>query len=374
MIPIGRPIANLQVYILDEHRTLLPWGAAGELYVGGVGLARGYFNRSELSAQKFVANPFSAEDDAKLYKTGDIVKWLPDGNLAFIGRTDDQVKIRGYRIEVGEIESTLQHCPLVEQCVVVVQQKPNQTKHLIAYAVAKEVFDKEVILSYLKSKLPEYMIPAVLVEMPSFPRTINGKIDRRQLPDPDETPGRSDNYQAPSNATEETLVGIWQHLLGVERVGVNDNFFELGGHSLLATKLVASIKQKLSKEVAIKEVFSRNTIAELAALLVTQDILTESMTVVPIQDKPERIPLSFSQEGLWFIDQLEGSIYYHLPSVLMMEGPLDVNALAYAYNEIVNRHQVLRTVFRSTEGIAHQVVKEENRWTIDYAELPPRFG
>ncbi|MEJ7675853.1 MAG: AMP-binding protein [Chitinophagaceae bacterium] len=230
-VTIGHPISNTQIYIGTKEIELAPVGITGEICIGGEGLARGYLNRAELTAEKFISNPFSNEPEATIYKTGDLGRWLQDGNIEYLGRKDDQVKIRGYRIELGEIESVLQQCEEVSEGVVLAREDRNGNKVLIGYVVPKGPLNREAIKSYLHSKLPEYMIPAIWIEIERLPLTPNGKIDKKALPDFDSSQILKENYVAPRNETEKMIAEIWEEVLEVEKVGMNNNFFELGGHS-----------------------------------------------------------------------------------------------------------------------------------------------
>ena len=265
-VTIGKPIANTQIYILNKDNALSPLGVTGEIGIGGDGLARGYLNRAELTAEKFIIDPFSKEPGARLYRTGDLGRWLPDGNIEYLGRKDDQVKIRGFRIELGEIENALNQSEQVSQGVVLAKGDRQGNKRLVGYVVTEEAFDKQAIQAYLHNKLPEYMVPALWVELESIPLTSNGKIDRKALPDPEIT-NIAAEYVAPRNDTEAKLVQIWQKLLGVERVGIHDNFFELGGHSLLAMRVVSAIRKELNVELSIRDLFVHPAIAGLSAYL-----------------------------------------------------------------------------------------------------------
>ena len=270
-ISIGKPINNAQIYILGSSREPVPIGVPGEIYIGGAGLSRGYLNRPELTKEKFVSDPFSKEKGARLYRTGDLGRWLADGNIEYWGRTDDQVKIRGYRIELGEIESVLGQSEQVSQAIVAVRADKQGNKQLVGYVVPEGEYDRNNIQAYLKQQLPDYMIPAHLVAMESFPLTANGKIDRKALPDP-ELPDMAVEYVAPRNETEQALARIWQELLGIERVGVYDNFFELGGHSLLAMRVVSYIERDLSVTIPINMLFQFASIGDLSKYLEIQNI------------------------------------------------------------------------------------------------------
>ncbi|WP_144716277.1 non-ribosomal peptide synthetase [Flavobacterium anhuiense] len=265
VVPIGKPVANTQLYVVDAYGNLCPIGVVGELWVSGVGVGRGYLNREELTREKFMANPF--KEGERIYKTGDLVRWLSDGNLEFIGRKDNQVKIRGYRIELGEIENALSALEVVSHCCVMAKEDSNGAKRLVGYVVTEGKLDKTDLQEQLKSSLPEYMVPTIWIELENMPLTSNGKVDRKALPDPENSDLSTKEYVAPRTGTEKELAGIWQTLLGVEQVGVYDDFFELGGHSLLATRLVSMIRKELSIEVSIREVFEYTTIEGQASLI-----------------------------------------------------------------------------------------------------------
>ncbi|WP_348738825.1 amino acid adenylation domain-containing protein, partial [Tenacibaculum sp. 190524A02b] len=276
--PIGTPMPNMQLYILNDSNQLVPKGVVGELCIGGVGLSSGYLNREKLTQEKFIENPFKEDD--KIYKTGDLGKWLPDGNIEYVGRKDDQVKIRGYRIELGEIENVLSKLPTVSQCCVLAKEDTSGDKRLVGYVVSEETFDKETIQLQLKTSLPDYMIPNLWVELEEMPLTNNGKLNRKALPDPDGEMLSTREYVAPRNETEQQLVAIWQELLGVEKIGVYDNFFELGGHSLLATRLVSIIRKKFEFDIMIKDIFKFVNIEELGTYLEHRKIKKQENTDV----------------------------------------------------------------------------------------------
>jgi len=264
---IGRPIANSQIYILDQGMKPVPVGMPGELYIGGAGVARGYINRPELTAEKFLANPFSAEEGGRLYKTGDLARYLPDGNIQFIGRVDNQVKIRGYRIELGEIEAVLTRHPQVSHAVVTVREESPGDKRLVAYVVAteKEELQANELRQFLKTKLPDYMVPRAFVNLASLPLTATGKINRKALPAPDECVFEAqEDFAAPRTPVEASLARIWSEVLKLQKVGIHDNFFDLGGHSLLATQVISRIRGVFNLEIPLRTLFELPTIAELA--------------------------------------------------------------------------------------------------------------
>jgi thioesterase domain-containing protein/acyl carrier protein len=293
-IPIGRPLANREVYILDKYGNPVPVGVCGELYIGGAGLARGYLNRPELTAEKFVPNPFSEEPGARLYKTGDLGRYLPDGNIEFLGRVDQQVKIRGFRIELEEIEAALGQYPAVREAVVLARQDAPGEKRLVAYVVADQESRPTAndLRSFLKEKLPEHMVPVVFVQLNALPLMANGKVDRRALPVPDRARRESEKvFVAPRDELELQLTGIWEEVLGVRPIGVRDNFFELGGHSLLAARLFASIENRLGKKLPLAAVFQGATVEHLADILRQDAKPAPPSSLVAIQPGGSKRPL-----------------------------------------------------------------------------------
>ncbi len=366
-VPIGKPFSNTKVLVLTKNLKLCPIGVPGQLYITGDGVARGYLNNPELTKEKFIPNPFSKSGYSVMYGTGDLVKYLPDGNISFIGRVDNQVKIRGYRIELGEIENILHQCNLVSQVVVLAREDKQGNKQLVGYIVPEGDYDRDSILSYLKQKLPDYMIPAVMMELESFPLTANGKIDRNALPDPDAGELLSNQYVAPASDAEAKMATIWQDVLEEDRVGINDDFFVLGGHSLLAVRLVSAIRKAFVVEMPISDIFDYPTVRLLAAQV---QQLSETILLTPIkpEPRPSNIPLSFSQERLWFIDRLEGSVQYHRPAIIKLKGILNNQALNQAFGSVVSRHEILRTVYIESEGQALQVIKEEGEFVLQYIE------
>ena len=270
---IGRPIANTQVYVLDAAMELLPFGAQGELYVGGIGVARGYLGRPSLTAERFIPDPFSSEAGGRLYKTGDVVRWLADGELEFIGRADNQVKVRGFRIELGEIEAALAAHDSVRDCVVLAREDESGDKRLVAYVVAADAGKSSVVITatelraHLKERLPEYMVPSAFVTLEALPINANGKVDRKALPEPDSSQTAAGEYVAPRDAVEEALCEVWAEVLRVERVGVHDNFFELGGHSLKATQVVSRLRRDMQVTLPVRSLFASPTVAEFAPLV-----------------------------------------------------------------------------------------------------------
>ncbi|ARU63056.1 hypothetical protein CBW65_20310 [Tumebacillus avium] len=355
-VPIGKPIANAEVYVLDAALHLVPVGVPGELYIGGAGLALGYFKQLEQTAQKFIPNPFGA---GRLYRTGDSVRWREDGALEFLGRLDDQVKLRGFRIELGEIEAVLRRHDGVQEAVVVVRDQ-----RLAAYLTGAGDIG---LHAYLKGNLPDYMVPSALVWLEHLPLTANGKVDRKALPAPEWTGAGEAAFVVPRTETEAGVAAIWQEVLGVEQVGAEDNFFALGGHSLLAAKIVSRINRRFDVDLPLRTLFAAPTVAELAAEVHT--LAGSGMTpLVPIL-REGALPLSFAQERLWFIDRLEGaSALYNIPGAVRLSGALDVSALERSLQEIVARHEALRTIFTVVDGQAVQQIKDGADFTLAVAD------
>jgi amino acid adenylation domain-containing protein len=369
-VTIGRPIANTQIYILNSSLHPVPIGVPGELHIGGAGVARGYLNRPELTAEKFIPNPFSAVPGARIYKTGDLARYRPDGNIEFIGRADHQVKIRGFRIELGEIEAALAQQPAVREAVVLAREDaagdPSASvkteKRLVAYVVAERepLPTTTELRDFLKEKLPEHMVPAVFVLLDALPLMPNGKIDRRALPSPDRSRPELDKaFMAPRTPTEELLAEIWAQLLDLERVGVHDNFFDLGGHSLLATQVVSRLREAFQVEIPLRRLFEVPTVAGLAESIEAARLAGPNLLAPPILPVPRNgdLALSFAQQRLWFFDQLEpGLPAYNIPAAVRLKGRLNLAALEQSLNEIVKRHESLRTTFGKVEGRPTQVI------------------
>jgi len=361
-VSIGRPIPNARIYIVDDMLRLVPIGAAGNLYIGGVGLARGYLNRPDLTAEKFIPDPFGGDPGARLYNTGDLARHLPDGGIEFLGRADHQVKIRGFRIELGEIESVLRQHPAVRESIVVAEEDPPGEKRLVAYVVARRELSPtgNELRSFLNAKLPEYMVPAVFVPLDALPLMPNGKVDRRALPATGRTrPELEKGFVAPRTPVEELLADIWAQVLKIERVGIHDNFFELGGHSLLATQAVSRMREAFAVEIPLRRLFEMPTVTGLAESIEVARRAGHNLRAPAILPVPRdgNLPLSFAQQRLWFIDQLEpGNAAYNFPAAVRLKGPLNVAALEQSLNEIVRRHEVLRTTFATVDGCPVQVI------------------
>ncbi|WXK34527.1 non-ribosomal peptide synthase/polyketide synthase (plasmid) [Mycetohabitans rhizoxinica] len=350
-VSIGRPIANTQLYVLDSYGQPVPLGAVGELYIGGAGVARGYLNRPELTAEHFVRDPFSDEPNARMYKTGDLARYLPDGNLVFLGRNDHQVKIRGFRIELGEIEACLTAHPQVREAVVLALGE-GQDKRLVAYVVAEpDDALASTLRAHVAACLPDYMVPAAFVRLDAFPLSPNGKLDRRALPEPDDEALVRQAYEAPQGELETALAAIWAELLGVERVGRHDSFFALGGHSLLAVRLFNRIVE-LGADVPLATLFASPTLAAFAAAIDVQlHHGTDTLSTITPVSREGPLPLSFAQQRLWFLAQLDGvSRTYHMPLVWRVHGPLNQAAWQQALDALFARHDALRSIFVSVEG------------------------
>ncbi|MGE0127977.1 MAG: amino acid adenylation domain-containing protein [Blastocatellales bacterium] len=435
---IGRAIPDLQIYILDQRRQPAPIGVPGEMYVGGAGVARGYLRRPELSAERFIADPFnkhlvnnhlqrlsnecsvlpqrdsvwsaasprrfaleasqSGEDsphskrsaplntqletaiEARLYKTGDLARYLPDGDIEYLGRIDQQVKIRGFRIELGEIEAALNRHPSVRESVVLVREDSPGDKRLVAYLAHEpgNVIPVDDLRRFLQQKLPDYMTPAAFVTLDTLPLTSNGKIDRRALPAPEQSrPELAEAFVAPRNPVEELLAGIWTDVLEIERVGVHDNFFDLGGHSLLATKLFSRIRDTFQVELPLADLFDSSTVAalaeriELAKREAQGPSLPPLMPVArPVAREDGYLPLSYTQQRLWFLDQLEpGSSAYNIPAAVRLTGMLDTEAIAQSFNEIVRRHESLRATFVTVNGQPAQLIASAQTLNLPVMDL-----
>ncbi|HVG44371.1 MAG TPA: amino acid adenylation domain-containing protein, partial [Longimicrobium sp.] len=356
--PIGIPLPDLAVHLLDRGGALVPTGVVGEMYVGGAGVARGYLGRPELTAQRFVPDPFSADSNARLYRSGDLARRLPDGSLEFHGRADEQVKVRGFRSEPGEIESVLLAHPSVREAVVLARGE-GDAKRRVAWVVAEGV-DAAGLRAHLLAHLPDYMVPAAFVFVDALPLTRHGTVDRRVLPEPAATDLAGGGYVAPRTPTEELLAAVWAELLGAERVGVDDGFFELGGHSLLATRVASRVRESLGVELPVRAVFEHSTLGALAAEVdrlrrAAQGV--EAPPIRPVAREGTDLPLSFAQERLWFVEKMEvGSPTYHMPLFARLQGELDEGALRRALDELVRRHESLRTSFPLVDGLPVQRV------------------
>jgi amino acid adenylation domain-containing protein/non-ribosomal peptide synthase protein (TIGR01720 family) len=410
MVPIGRPFSNTQLYILDRNLQPTPIGVPGELHLGGPGVALGYHDRPEMTAEKFIPNPFidmlgedagNGDGFQRLYKTGDLARYLTDGNVEFLGRIDEQLKLRGYRIEPGEIESVLGSYPLVHGAAVLAVEIQPGDKRLVAYLEQEGDLEPAAgdLRRHVQERLPDYMVPSAFVVMDSLPLNASGKIDRRALaalPPPDLSRRElSEEYVPPSSPVQEKLSAIWAQVLGIRpsgsgngdgaqaAVGIYDNFFELGGHSLLATQLISRVREGFKVEIALRHIFDSPTIAtfsEHVEIALSGGAGVEAPPIVAMRRDPvtglpaEFPPLSFAQQRLWFLDQLEpGSPFYNLPDAVRLTGPLNEDLMEKSLNEVVRRHESLRTTFQVIDGKPVQVVVPEYELTEEspfYIKLP----
>jgi acyl carrier protein len=361
-IPIGRPLPNTQLYILDANLQPVPVGVLGQLYIGGAGLSRGYLNLPELTAQKFIPNPFSQEIEARLYKTGDIARYLPDGTIEFVGRSDNQVKIRGFRIELGEIEAVLSQHPAVRESVVLLGEDNSGENRLVAYIVSSSEFSTgqpsliSKLRGFLKEKLPQYMIPSAFVLLEALPLTSNGKIDRRSLPAPDTENFPLNAAFAPRTPEEQLLAEIWSQVLGVKQIGIGDNFFELGGHSLLATQLIAKVREAFQVELPLRSLFQCPTVESLAAVISPQksdavkQVFVNSLPVITPDPEGRHQPFALTdiQQAYWIgrgktfeLGGVATHIYAEIESV-----NLDLERFSKAWQQLIDRHEMLRAIVR----------------------------
>ncbi|MEH2395749.1 MAG: amino acid adenylation domain-containing protein [Nostoc sp.] len=356
---IGQPIANTQIHLLDSHLQPVPVGVPGELYVGGVSLARGYFNRPDLTAERFIVSPFDKCE--RLYKTGDLAKYLADGNIQYLGRIDQQVKIRGYRIEPGEIETVLEQYPQVRQAVVITREDVPGEQRLVAYVVGNRdapAISLTELRQFLRTQLPEYMIPSAIALVEKLLLTPSGKVDRNALPVPSyET--NQENWVAPQTPAEMALANIWADILGLKQVGIYDHFLDLGGHSLLATQVISRIRDVFQVELPLRCLLESAAIADLTKLIETDRQQIRSTQILPIQPvgRDANLPLAFVQEPLWFLDQLvPNNPFYNVPEAFCLNGFLNVQALEQSFQEIINRHEIIRTTFKAVDGQPIQVI------------------
>ncbi|PCN46334.1 hypothetical protein B9C88_02170 [Brevibacillus laterosporus] len=362
-ITIGKPITNTQFYILSMEGHLQPVGVAGELCIAGLGLARGYWNRPELTMDKFIENPFLP--GSKMYKTGDLAKWLPDGTIEYLGRIDHQVKVRGYRIELGEIEEQIRNIKEVEEAVVIAQEDHAGLQHLCAYIVADQPVLVSNVRSTLLQKLPGYMIPSYFVQLEQMPLTPNGKIDRKALPVPKGNLQTGVEYVAPQTQWEVQIAGIWQEVLGITDIGVRDNFFDSGGHSLRATTLVAKMHKELGVNLPLRDVFAYPTIEQMAKRVSEIDHVAHFS--IPVIFDREFYPVSSAQKRLYILNQIEGGgLSYNMPTVLVVEGQLHRKTLEDAFQKVINRHETLRTGFTMINGEPVQQIYRDVTFEIEY--------
>ena len=393
-IAIGRPISNTRIYLLDTHGQLVPVGLPGELYVGGAGLARGYLNRAELTLEKFIVDPFSSDSDARLYRTGDLARYRPDGKIEFLGRTDRQVKLRGYRIELGEIESTLNQHPWVKESFVVAHyenfaknddatcqiENPKSDVRVVGYVVRKDPsgVSGPDLQSFLRNKLPTYMLPSVFVFVDALPLTPSGKIDRQALPPADGARGEmAQGFVAPRTEIEELIAQTWENVLKLDRVGIDDNFFDIGGYSILAIQIVSRLREAFNREIGVRALFEKPTVAGLAGeieRLIRDGSVPDLPPIMPIPRK-SNLPLSFNQEHMWRLDKAIPSTYFfNMPYVYQLRCKLNIEALERSLKQIVQRHEALRTVFTEVDGNPVQVVNDGADFQMPVVDLRAYSG
>jgi acyl carrier protein len=365
-VPIGRPIANTRLFVLDGRLRPVPAGIPGQLFIGGDGLARGYLDRPALTAERFIPDAYSGEPGARLYRTGDVVRRLAGGELEYVGRGDGQVKLRGYRVELGEVEAALLGHEEVREAAAAVHEAGGGDRRLVAYVVAEGGAGEEGAgrwREYLRERLPEYMIPSAFVLLDALPLTPNGKLDRKALPEPGPALGGA-AYAAPRTDTEEVLAGIWSEVLGASRVGVTDDFFALGGHSLLATQVASRVREVFGVEVPLRRLFEYPTVEGLAAEVERargeQPEGRRLPPLVPVERQAgEGLPVSFAQQRLWFLHQLQPrGAAYNVPAAVRLTGRLNIPALEQTVGELTRRHESLRTTFANVRGELRQFISE----------------
>ncbi|QAT84764.1 non-ribosomal peptide synthase [Corallococcus coralloides] len=367
---IGSPWPNTSLFVLDSSLRPVPLGAPGELFISGVGLARGYLGQPSLTAERFLPHPFSSSPGARLYRTGDRARWLPDGNLQFLGRLDDQVKLRGIRIELGEVEAALRLHPFLSDVALLLREDSAGDKRLVAYFTASQPPQASELRSFLEQRLPSFMVPSAFVLLDALPLTAAGKVDRKALPPPEQL-GLTDRYVAPRTPTEELLAGLWADMLGHERVGVQDDFFELGGHSLLAAQLITRIRATFDRELSLNDLFEAPTVAALALKL---GAVQEFLPLSPVEpcDPVEELPLSLAQQAYWSPERGgPASPLNSVPMAFRVDGPLDETVLARALTELVRRHEILRTTFPRVDGVPVQRIAAPGDFPLACLDLEP---
>ncbi len=373
-VPIGKAIANTKIYVLDNFLNPLPVGVAGELYIAGVNLAYGYLNKPDLTAEKFIPNPFSEKPGERLYKTGDLVKTLPDGNIVFLNRIDNQVKLRGLRIELGEIEFVLKNIDFIKDALVSVY-KENQNEFLVAYVITNYNAENktEKIKNVISKTLPDYMVPATFIYLEEFPLTSSGKINRKVLPLPNETEERKEKIIVkPETKTEEILIETISHLLNLKEVSTLDNFFSIGGHSLLATQLIIRVKKKFSIDIPLKSIFENPTIKDFAKII--DNYLKNDKPVgeekIPTVPRTNKLQLSYQQQRLWFLDQLDPmNASYNIPSLVKLKGEINLEIVAETINIIISRQEILRSYIQTNEGKPSVKIVDVKEFNIDLVDV-----
>ncbi|MBK8465893.1 MAG: amino acid adenylation domain-containing protein [Chloracidobacterium sp.] len=376
IMPIGSPISHATMHILDENLSPMSDDAAGELYIGGAGVALGYLNRPELTEERFIKDPFSEADDARLYRTGDLAHYLPSGAIEYLGRIDDQVKLRGFRIELGEIESVINKFTDVREAVVTAYEQEGD-KRLAAYIVSASgsKFGADEVRRFLKQKLPEYMIPSAFIQLEKIPLTPNGKLDRKSLPAPQQNVStQREGYVAPTTETEKTVARIWSEMLGVNDIGINDNFFDLGGHSLLATQALVKVANETGVLLRVADLFNTPTISDIARKLGGANQTAKTSTI-PLVLRAGKMPLSFAQQRLWFLDKLEpNSAAYNIPFGMRIDGEVNIEALRRALDKLIVRHESLRTTVKTINGEASLEIIDELRCNLSVIDISDLSG
>lgn len=371
-IPIGKPIANTTVYVLDEHRQPVPVGVPGELYIGGHGVAIGYMNRPDLTAERFVENPFNDGLSDRLYRTGDLARFRQDGLLECLGRLDHQVKIRGFRIELGEIEALLNRHDCVKEGIVHYHDDAQGVKFLVGYVVTSADVSVAELRQFLAAKLPDYMVPTAFVYLDAMPLTPNGKVDRKALPAPQRQEQAERVIVMPASETESTILQIWRDVIGVENISVEDDFFSIGGHSLMATQVVSRLRNRYNVKLPLRSLFESPTIRNAAALVDRLLMDADRNRLPPIVriERAGRLPLSFVQQQLWLLDQLDpGNPAYNMPIALQIRGELNVSAFHAAFRRILARHESLRSNFVMIDGDPQTVIRASVDWQPDWIDL-----
>jgi len=378
-IPIGHPITNSSVYVLDDQLNPIAIGETGEVYVGGQGLAQGYLGRSDLTAERFIPNPFAKSTGERLYCTGDLAKYRWDGAIEYVGRSDNQVKLRGFRIELGEIESALNNCEGINASIVV-SLGDGERKRLIAYYVADNPINSNELREALVQRLPEYMLPSLFMYMQALPLTDNGKVDRKSLPQPDgDRPDLTQIYKAAETEIEIKILNVWSTVLDIKKIGLYDNFFDLGGHSLSATRAVSQINQLFDIDLAIRYMFDYPTIDSLAKVIEKsmQSVGKSGRQIITKVDRSEQIFASFAQSRLWFLDRLmPGKGVYNIPLTVRLEGELNKQVLIRSIESVIHHHEVLRTTFTEVNGQPIQVINSESKFSledIDLSQIDPEL-
>ena len=365
--PIGKPIGNSKIFILDKNLKQVPIGGVGEIFIGGIGLARGYFNRPDLTAERFLPNPFANNPGERIYRTGDTARFLDSGAIEFIGRVDFQVKIRGFRIELGEIESQLNSFDEIKNSVVIASKDSNGNERLIGYIISdNKNIDTDEIKNKLRSNLPDYMIPYAIIQLDEFPLTPNGKVNRTVLPKAEEVTTNITD-ELPTNANEEIIANIWKDILKINQVSINQNFFEIGGHSLLATQVISRLNESFNIQLPIKYIFEFPTISVLSKEI--EKFKTSAKNKLPEiikVDRNQRIPLSFSQKRLWFLNELKpDDPSYNIINAFKLIGDLNVDFFIQSINLVIDKHEILRTVFKNEHGEPYQKILDKIELNIE---------